>query len=260
MIGVMQGRLVPPIDNRIQCFPEKDWKLEFGRAKKLRLSCIEWTYDEIENPIDSDTGIEEIKNQILKTGVQVPSICADYFMQVPEVDVVIKLLSRSSKLGISHIVVPFVDNSAIDIKIDFDSATKMVLEMLLEAEKFNVGVNLETNLSPLRFQEFLMRIPHYLLGVNYDSGNSAALGYLPREEFSAYGTRIKNFHIKDRIFGNGTVPLGAGNADFYTLSKCLKEINYSENFILQVARGVENDEVNWARNNKKFAERNIING
>ena len=28
-IGIMQGRLVPPVDGRIQAFPEENWKEEF---------------------------------------------------------------------------------------------------------------------------------------------------------------------------------------------------------------------------------------
>ena len=35
-------------------------------------------------------------------------------------------------------------------------------------------------------------------GVNYDTGNSASLGYDPSEEISVYGHRIINVHIKDR--------------------------------------------------------------
>ena len=30
LIGIMQGRLVPPTDNRIQCFPRQTWADEFG--------------------------------------------------------------------------------------------------------------------------------------------------------------------------------------------------------------------------------------
>jgi len=44
-IGIMQGRLVPPTDNRIQCFPRERWADEFALAAKAGLDCIEWIYD-----------------------------------------------------------------------------------------------------------------------------------------------------------------------------------------------------------------------
>ena len=41
----MQGRLSRKVNNKIQAFPEKEWKKEFPRAKKLGLRFIEWTLD-----------------------------------------------------------------------------------------------------------------------------------------------------------------------------------------------------------------------
>ena len=41
--------------------------------------------------------------------------------------------------------------------------------------------------------------------VNYDTGNSAALGYDPDEEFKSYGHKITDLHIKDRLLGTGPV-------------------------------------------------------
>ena len=38
------------------------------------------------------------------------------------------------------------------------------------------------------------------------------LGYDYRKDFSAYGHRIFNVHVKDRIYRGSTVPLGEGDA------------------------------------------------
>jgi hexulose-6-phosphate isomerase len=91
-----------------------------------------------------------------------------------------------------------------------------------------------------------------LLKVNYDSGNSSSLGYAPREEFAAYGERVGSVHIKDRLLGASTVPLGTGDADFPALAEGLKKVDYKGDFILQVARGASEDEVAWARRNREF--------
>ena len=44
-IGFMQGRLSPLVNNQIQSFPFNNWLEEFPLARKLGLSCIEWTLD-----------------------------------------------------------------------------------------------------------------------------------------------------------------------------------------------------------------------
>ena len=97
-----------------------------------------------------------------------------------------------------------------------------------------------------------------MLKVNYDSGNSASLGYSPAEEFAAYGERVGSVHVKDRILGGSTVPLGTGNADFEVLSRCLNEIGYAGDFILQVARGTTGQEVDWALQNRDFVRQRIM--
>jgi hexulose-6-phosphate isomerase len=78
-----------------------------------------------------------------------------------------------------------------------------------------------------------------LFGINYDIGNSAALGFNPQEEFAAYGARIVNVHIKDRMLGGTTVPLGTGSANFDAVFEALAKVNYRGNFILQTARAVD---------------------
>jgi L-ribulose-5-phosphate 3-epimerase len=46
--------------------------------------------------------------------------------------------------------------------------------------------------------------------------------------------------------------LGSGDADFESLFKCLEDIAYRGDFVLQVARGTDGDEVAWARQNREF--------
>jgi beta-galactosidase GanA len=41
-IGIISGRLSPPIDNNIQQFPSNYWKKEFEKANRLGFDVIEW--------------------------------------------------------------------------------------------------------------------------------------------------------------------------------------------------------------------------
>ena len=272
LIGIMQGRLVPPTEDRIQCFPRQNWADEFELGAKAGIDCIEWIYDFYGadvNPIATDTGIAQMKALTHKTGVQVLSICADYFMERPLVRatagelaerlaMIDWLLGRGHLLGVNRMVVPFVDASHIDTEAEFDGVCETLRRILPVAEKYEIEIHLETSLTPGRFAELLARLPHRLLKANYDSGNSSSLGYKSREEFAAYGKRVGSVHIKDRLLGGGTVPLGTGDTDFTVLTESLKMVGYSGDFILQVARGASGDEVNWIRQNRAFVLKNFV--
>jgi L-ribulose-5-phosphate 3-epimerase len=273
-IGIMQGRLVAPENDRIQCFPRADWAREFELAAQAGLHCIEWIYDlhgADANPLATDEGVGRVVSLSRLHGIGVLSLCADYFMERPLVrsgaSVAAErlatlewLLGRGQLLGISRMVLPFVDASSIDTDQDRDDICAALTHVLPAAERSGIEIHLETSLDPERLAALLARIPHPLVKVNYDSGNSAALGYDPRDEFAAYGRRVGSVHVKDRVLGGGTVPLGAGNTDFAVLAKCLRETGYRGDFVLQAARGTPGDEVIWARQNREFVVRRLLAG
>jgi hexulose-6-phosphate isomerase len=265
-IGIMQGRLIPPADNRIQCFPRERWADEFALASQAGLDCIEWIYDLYGadvNPLATDAGLEKLKTLSQQHKVKILSICADYFMDKPllrasqselddRLNTLYWLLDQGRLIGINRMVIPFVDASRIDTQAEFDEVVTLLKRVLQKAGKYGIEIHLETSLSPGRFAELLSNLPDPLLKVNYDSGNSSSLGYAPREEFAAYGQRVGSVHIKDRLLGASTVRLGTGDADFPALAECLRKVDYKGDFILQVARGASGDEVDWAKQNREF--------
>jgi hexulose-6-phosphate isomerase len=265
-IGIMQGRMVPPTDNRIQCFPRERWAAEFELAAQAGLDCIEWIYDLYgadANPLATDPGLEKLRGLSEQHKIKILSICADYFMDKPlvrasqaELDDRIKtfywLLERGRLIGINRMVIPFVDASRIDTQAEFDGVVMLLQRILKETSQTGIEIHLETSLAPTRFAELLSKLPDTRLKVNYDSGNSSSLGYSPREEFAAYGERVGSVHIKDRLLGASTVPLGSGDANFAALAEGLRKVAYQGDFILQVARGASGDEVAWARQNRAF--------
>lgn len=271
-IGIMQGRLVPPTDGRIQCFPRENWEDEFKFAAKAGLDTIEWIFDLYGanvNPIVTDAGVEKMNLLSKNYGIQILSLCADYFMDRPLVratsselddrlDLLEWLLHRCQLVGIKRLVLPFVDASRIDTESEMNSVYRSLNRALQTAEKTGVEIHLETSLPPDRFSMLLSKIPHAMLKVNYDSGNSSSLGYKPKDEFLAYGLRVGSIHIKDRILGGSTVPLGTGNADFPSLAQSLKMTKYSGDIILQAAREKIGDEINLAKCNREFILNHIL--
>ena len=211
-IGIMQGRLGPPEAGRFQSFPRTRWQAEFAAAAAAKLDAIEWIYDQFGadvNPIASDPGIAQMQALSQRCGVAVVSVCADYFMDRPIVhatddalaDLVARLywlIDRCRRAGVRRMVIPFVDASRIATAEHEERVLALLREMLPLAERACVELHLETAFGPADFARFLEKLPHPMLKVNYDAGNSASLGYAPTEELSAYGERIGSVHIPSR--------------------------------------------------------------
>lgn len=265
-LGIMQGRLVPSRDERIQCFPRERWPDEFGLAALAGLDSIEWIYDATDadvNPISTDAGIDAIRRLQAESGIVVASVDADYLIQRPllRVDehqfeerlaVLRWLIQRAALLGAERIVLPFVDASRIETGEDLDRVTVALDRLAPVALAAHVTLNLEVSLAPRPLGQLLARLPSSSVKVNYDTGNSASFGYDPREEFAEYGQRISSVHVKDRVRDGGTVPLGHGDADLPKVFECLHRLGYTGDIVMEIARGVPDEEVAWAAHNLAY--------
>jgi len=261
----MQGRLLPKIDGRIQCFPADHWREEFPLAEKADLRLIEWIYEvygEGQNPLCTDEGIAELKDLSLRHGIAVRSLCADYFMDRPlltdpeeGVRKLSWLLGRCDLAGIKRIILPFVDASRLTDAAAEDGLVDLLAPFASEADRMGIELHLETDLPPVRFANLIAQLPKPVFKVNYDSGNSASHGYDIAEEFAIYGARIGSLHIKDRVRGGSTVHLGSGNADFPALRMALESIDYDDDVILQVAREREGNELEWISSIRENVEK-----
>ena len=268
-LAIMQGRLVPPVDGRIQAFPREQWELEFPRAAAAGLGAIEWIYDTYglgSNPIETSQGLGQISLLSREHGVAIQSICADYFMdfafvrasdaeRAGRLEHLLWFLGQAKLAGVTRIVLPFVDQSAICDQADREAVVDTLHRALPAAEIAGIELHIESSLPPGDFAALLSELPHPLVKVNYDSGNSSSLGYKPVDEFAAYGDRVGSVHIKDRVLHGTTVPLGQGDADIDGVFACLSRVNYAGDIVLQVARGAAGAEVQWATANRAFVER-----
>ena len=107
------------------------------------------------------------------------------------------LVTNCAKLGISIIEIPLVDSSSLKTnngKIQFKNNLEKIFPLI---EHLDIDIVLETDLPPNDFRDFLLEINHPQVFANFDSGNSASLGYLPNEELKILKKWIKNIHIKD---------------------------------------------------------------
>ncbi len=270
--GVMQGRLSPPEDGRFQSFPRGGWRDEFAKAKAAGFDYIEWIHDAYghdANPIFDDDGLAELDALKGAHGVATPALCGDWFMDFPlvrcteaerreRVAHLHALIPVARRIGAWRIVLPFVDASSLETTEERAIVRDVLADALPVAVAHGVELHLETDLDPAAFRDFLARLPHPALKVNWDAGNSAGLGYVASEEFAAYGERVASVHIKDRYRKPGggveSRPLGTGSADFDDVFAALRRIGYRGGLTLQVARGAPGDEVAFLRGQLAFVK------
>lgn len=273
-IGVMQGRLLPKYQGRYQAHPIGYWEDEFEIAASLGVDLIEFILDYNdyeENPLMSASGCKKIKDIVNQSGVKVKTVCADYFMDAPlhstdlnvatlSAAVLRELIINSRTIGVTDIVLPLVDHSSVRDLESQDLFIRAIEPFFSCLDEQNMNLNLETDLDPTAFKNLLNQIDSDRVTVNYDTGNSAGLGYDSEQEFAAYGDRITDIHIKDRVKNGFSVCLGQGSTDFTKIFKCVQNYGYSGPFIMQAFRdddGLEifKTQLTWLKEFFKTADR-----
>jgi hexulose-6-phosphate isomerase len=263
-IGFMQGRLVnSEKKNFIQYFPAKNWLSEIKIANKNNFKIMEWTINSeniSKNPIYNGD-LLCLKKAIKKYKIKIPSLTCDYFMQEPFfkinkkkykkqiIDKLKKIIINGNNIGIKYYVFPLVDNSSIKSlaeEIILIEETRKLLKLLNK----NSLILFETDYQPNKIINFIKKFKSKKVGINYDTGNSAALNYDFKNEIK-YFKYVKNIHIKDRLLEGKSVRLGSGNWDYKKFFKLIKN-RYRNNFILQTARNKKNEHLTEININKEF--------
>ncbi len=241
------------VDGKIQAFPWNHWRAEFSLAQSINISLMEWTLDHErfdENPIMTSSGRTEIRDLAKKHGLQIKSLTGDCFMQAPfwkagwavrkslerYLD---RVIAACAALDILIIVVPLVDNGSIQSSAQEEVLVQAFNSRTQKLKETGVMVAFESDQHPVELRRLINLFDSACFGINYDIGNSAAAGFDPSDEWTLYGDRIVNVHIKDRPRGGTTVPLGEGDADFKLVFRKLREHRYNGNFILQTARALD---------------------
>lgn len=270
-IGIMQGRLLPPRDGRIQAFPREHWRDEFTLARDLGFDALEFIFDAEDPPAVEGHPLLEpdcstIRSLVEGSGVAVNTICADYFMRHPvhgadrghaerNVALLERLVVNAGGLGVTDVVLPCVDESSFRNDEERASFVRRLAPVLARCDRLGVNLALETDLAPKQFADLLETTRSHRVTVNYDVGNSASLGYELVDEWAAYGDHVSSVHVKDRLRGGPTVPLGTGAVDFERFFSTARQHGYRGLFVIQAARGA--DDVETARRYKTFVEQHL---
>uniref|UniRef100_B0SYA1 Xylose isomerase domain protein TIM barrel n=1 Tax=Caulobacter sp. (strain K31) TaxID=366602 RepID=B0SYA1_CAUSK len=260
-IGFMQGRLSPQIGGKIQAFPWPYWRDEFQLAATLGFARLEWTLDHDDlaaNPLMTAEGQAEIRALSAAHGVAVSSITGDCFMQAPFwkatgaakatlVEEMADVIRAGAAVGASIVVVPLVDNGAVSTPDEEAALAEGLAKLAPLLRETGVRIAFECDYPPAQLAKFIEGFAADLFGINFDIGNSASLGWAPEEEIPLIAPRLINVHVKDRVLGGTTVPLGQGDADLPTVFRLLNAVGYDGFLILQTARAADGDHLGAAR-------------
>ncbi len=250
-IGIMQGRLSPPVARRIQAFPWASWQEEFERAKQIGLDLIEWLFEDEgyeQNPIWNDAGVEAICECSAASGVQVRTCCADYFMPHPffrvseaerleSIRVLNRLIEQLAKVGVQLILMPVLEVCEARTQAEKDLLIESLRGPLDLAASHDIRIGLETELPAEEYRALVEQANHPALGVYYDTGNNAARGHDIAADAEVLVERLFGVHVKDRRKGGPTVLLGQGDANFDGFFAVTRQAGFSGPVILQTAFG-----------------------
>ena len=131
-IGIMQGRLSRPQNDKIQSFPVNNWEQEFELAAETGYTCIEWVIDSDSidiNPLFSVSQRKTIESLSGKYNVSIPAVCHDQLMDIPlhsqddntaklAATILLKTMDACESLGIQFIEIPLVGDGALSDDTD----------------------------------------------------------------------------------------------------------------------------------------------
>ncbi len=270
-LGIMQGRLLPKINQRIQAFPGDDWPKEFELANFLGIKHLEWTFDYeklFENPMLDYKLKLYIDHLIKKHEIDIMTATCDNLMQAPihkngpngitSIENLSKFLVNLRETPIRLIIWPLVDDGSINNKTELQLFLKIVREIIPVLEESNLRVAFETNFTPEENSTFISNFSPKIFGLNLDFGNSASYGNSISLEYELNSSHIFNIHIKDRVRNGPTVPLGEGDVNWTEVTEILK--NYHGLKILQCARISALTEVETIKKYINFLQSNKILG
>ncbi len=244
-IGIMQGRLIPSTNGELQCSPGARWSEEFVIASELGLNHIELYAErsvDVANPMWSVEGRRAIRTVADETGVQIVSMCINETLERPfdDLDFVKDLVERLSvvirDLRSEVIVLPLFEASELPSldRVRARSALRLFADQMAA---IGARVAVELGVPAADGLRLLDDVNDPNLGICYDTGNAAGLGFDVLAEIETYDERISHVHAKDKNRAGDNVRFGTGDAQFPWPFTQLNSQGYAGLVTMEATRG-----------------------
>ena len=236
-LGIVQGRLLEPIDDLIQEFPYDNWEKELKTLDRLGLSGVEWiiTNKHFEdNPIFGDS---------FKFFNLITSVCLDNLItkKIHDKEYLVKILEKLCMLeSVKSINIPILEESSME---DGQQRKEFITILKEFGDRFpDTNFLYEAELGLEEYLEIIHSRNNFF--ATYDTGNLTSYGANHTEYINALNNKIRCVHIKDRNVEGETKELFQGDTDFDEIFYSLNNINYDGLFTLQLQRGLRGNEIN----------------
>jgi L-ribulose-5-phosphate 3-epimerase len=249
IFGILQGRLSKPVNGKMQEFPINDWDKEFHNLNQIGLSGIEWLITPVDNLTNPFFTEQTLPSNILS--VCVDTMVSNTFYKIDFMtENLVPVLNRMKELGLNKIVIPLLESSSVEnehIRYEF------LKNFIPISENYpDINFCFEFECDKKIVMDVVNKKDNFF--ITYDTGNFTSTyreKINHKELINFFGDKIKNVHVKDRTFNGETKHFGLGDTDFKSIIDSLKNINYTDNIVLQLARGVDGDEINYIKNSYK---------
>ena len=240
-IGILQGRLSPPVGGHIQEFP-KDWFEEFQLVKEYDLNHVEWivtkkSFDT--NPIFNKMFLSVFSH------LPIHSICADNIVNKKFANIgfleknLIPICEAAIQNDISNITIPLLEESSIE---NDKRRARFCNNIVKITSKYpNINFSFEAELEPEKLLELIDLSENHV--VTYDTGNITSCKIDHEKYINMLHKKINNVHLKDRTYDARTVSPTNGDTDFHLIFKTLKTVGYNGVYTLQTARDKTGEEL-----------------
>ena len=252
-IGILQGRLTPSADGRLQFFPVGDWEAEFPKAREIGFAAMEplVAVDSYrEHPLWTEEGARRLAAVAQEHGIALPSVHGFFKWREraeESVSALTAILPRVRAIGAKTVLISLFDENAIQSPEGEQRVIELLRSLADQAEGFGIRLGLESEIPAEEFKRFTAAFVHPAIGIYYDIGNMVSMGVDVPAEIRLLGPLIVGAHVKDRTLGGPTVPLGTGAANFPEIFKALRDIGYAGPLIIQGARDPNRDDVSLNR-------------
>lgn len=257
ILGIMQGRLSPPVDGAIQEFP-KDWKKEFILLKGTGLCHIDWivTKDSFKsNPLfETDLSILPIRS-ICADNLISRKFCEPSFLK----DNLQPICEAAIKNKIYSVTIPLLEDSSIEDLVIRNRFTQAIKPY---SKKYkNLIFSFEFECEPEAILQVVKNRKNFR--ITYDTGNITSYKNPCTMHHPVFIRSLIKYidciHLKDRTSEGKTVTPGKGDADFVQIMNTLIWIGYEGCFTMQTDRGKTGNELKTTLDNMKFFKKLFLN-
>lgn len=264
-IAMMQGRLSPGQEGRLQFFP-RDWEAEFLVAKEMGFAGVCWFIDHQPSLNDALALWRDAaflgRLDVARALLPITSVDAGPFsFAVADREQTVTQLGQlfpamRGRLSTNVFNLPLLEQTTLQgmDEAEYRGAVEALRRVVKLAAESEMKIGLETDLPREKLRALIEEIALPTVGVCYDIGNCTSYQFPCAEDLHELRDVLLEVHLKDRPYGvPRSVRLGEGDAPIKACLEVLQRDGYQGILTMQAFRS-DATYLDDARGQKEFIE------